>query len=68
MSGILIVFDLSNRKTFLQASVWINLIKEKGEKDVTMILVGNKRDLCTSEAVNFPILEEEPYEMIDSDN
>ena len=42
------MFDLTDRRTYIQVDNWINLIKEKGEKDVQVFLVGNKSDLCTS--------------------
>ena len=44
-NGILLVFDLSNNKTFLNLKKWIKEIKEVAPKNVIVILAGNKVDL-----------------------
>ena len=45
-NGILIVFDLSNEKSFNDLDLWIEEINNViDEKKVTIILVGNKSDL-----------------------
>lgn len=43
--GILIVFDLSQRKSLEQCKKWMESIKEEIEDPVDFILVGNKSDM-----------------------
>lgn len=43
--GALIVYDISRRDTFLSIDKWIGELKNHGEADVCMILIGNKTDL-----------------------
>ena len=42
--GIVLVYDVTDRKTFESISHWINCIKEYADDDVDVILVGNKID------------------------
>lgn len=42
--GILVVFDISDRDTFMQSGYWIDMIRESDDS-VDLILVGNKCDL-----------------------
>lgn len=46
ISGAIIVFDLSNKKSFLHCSKWINEVKQKnvGQKNPTIFLLGNKKE------------------------
>ena len=44
-NGILLVFDLSCNKTFLNLEKWIKEIKEVAPKNIITLLVGNKVDL-----------------------
>ena len=41
----LLVYDVSNRKTFEECSYYSQQIKERCKKDVKVILLGNKTDL-----------------------
>ena len=43
--GALIVFDLTRRKTFDNISSWINEIKNYGNRDTTIVILGNKSDI-----------------------
>jgi len=43
--GALIVFDLTRKETFKNVLRWYTDIKQNGEKDTCIILVGNKSDL-----------------------
>ena len=43
--GAVIVFDITNRKSFNTLDVWINEIKEYGNKETVIIILGNKSDL-----------------------
>ena len=44
ISHVLLVFDLGNKKSFENIGDWITDIKISGEKDIIIILVGNKSD------------------------
>ncbi|KAK8897469.1 hypothetical protein M9Y10_015421 [Tritrichomonas musculus] len=43
--GILVVFDVSRKDTFVLTRFWIDSIKESATSDVDVALVGNKCDL-----------------------
>lgn len=43
--GALVVYDITKRDTFINVSKWIGDLKMNGEKDVIIVLVGNKSDL-----------------------
>ena len=45
IDGIVLVFDVTNRKSFENISSWLNLIKEKTENKPHVILFGNKSDV-----------------------
>lgn len=47
--GIILVYDISNRDTFINVKKWSNHIKDSAEKDVCVLLVGNKLDKDTRE-------------------
>ena len=47
--GIILVYDISNRDTFINVKKWSNHIKDSAEKDVCVLLVGNKLDKETRE-------------------
>ena len=51
--GAIILFDLTEKKTFLSIQNWYNDIKENGPNGTTIFLVGNKSDLVDSRAVSF---------------
>ena len=44
-NGILLIFDLCNRDTFLNLKNWLNEINEIAPKEVSIIIVGNKVDM-----------------------
>ena len=43
--GALLVYDITNKESFLHCKNWLEELKENGDKDVIVILVGNKCDL-----------------------
>ena len=43
--GALIVYDISRKESFLNVDKWIGDLKEFGEKNVCILLIGNKCDL-----------------------
>ncbi|OHT17532.1 Ras-related protein RABA2a [Tritrichomonas foetus] len=53
--GAMIIFDITQATSFESAARWLKDIRENAEKDVIIMLVGNKNDLADSRTV----LEEE---------
>jgi len=43
--GIILVFDVTDEKSFANVDYWLNRIKENGDVDSEVILIGNKIDL-----------------------
>lgn len=43
--GIVLVYDVSDRKTFENVAYWLKNIREHGEKETMAVLVGNKVDV-----------------------
>ena len=50
--GVLLVFDLTSKKSFEQLNYWFENIKIECPKDVAICLVGNKSDLIDEIEVN----------------
>lgn len=50
-NGCLLIYDISNKKTFQEISRWVNEIKEM-EPDCVILLIGNKSDLHDQRQVN----------------
>ena len=50
--GAVIIFDVTNRETFKRATRWFRELNEFAEKNVKVILVGNKIDLPNREITN----------------
>ena len=42
--GIILIYDVTNKKTFDNVKNWVDIIKEEVSEKVTVILVGNKID------------------------
>ena len=51
--GILLVYDITNRDTFLNIKKWSNHIKDSGDNDVRVLLVGNKSDKEKNREVSY---------------
>ncbi len=51
-SGSLIVYDISNKKSFNKIEKWINEIKEKSPHHCINVLIGNKSDLSVERKVD----------------
>ena len=58
-NGVILIFDLTDQNTFNDLKKWIKDVKNYGEKNVQVIIVGNKLDLVgqrkvsNSQATNF---------------
>jgi GTPase SAR1 family protein len=44
-----LVFDLTRFETFLNLGNWIKDVREKGEKNIVILLIGNKLDICAQD-------------------
>lgn len=52
--GVILIFDISNKKTFTKIEYWLNEIKENsGNDNGTFILFGNKCDLDSEREVSY---------------
>ena len=60
--GIIIVFDLTNKDSFLNVSNWMNEITKYASDNVNKLLIGNKSDLADRRVVT----TEEAKELADS--
>ena len=52
VQGILIVYDITNEKSFLNLKTWVKSIKEECGKQMQMIIVGNKSDLDSNRVID----------------
>jgi GTPase SAR1 family protein len=50
-SAALIVFDITRRKTFENATSWLRDLRQIAEEDIVVVLVGNKSDLSAKRQV-----------------
>ena len=62
--GVLLVFDLTCRKSFEQLHYWIENIKIECPKDVALCLIGNKNDLVDQ----IEVKDDEINEFIEKNN
>lgn len=51
-SGIVLVYDITNEESFQNLSVWLEEIKKYADKNVDIIVLGNKCDLSDSRQVS----------------
>lgn len=56
-NGIMLVYDVSDQKTFDNVHYWIKNIKSHASSSVEIVLVGNKSDLRGSDEVSGPCVE-----------
>lgn len=50
--GVMIVFDLTDRKSFENVKMWLDDAKREGDENMKFILVGNKSDLESHRVVS----------------
>lgn len=43
--GVLLVYDITDRRSFVDVQNWINDVEKYGREDVVKILIGNKKDM-----------------------
>jgi len=51
-AAAMVVYDITNRKSFTDVSSWVRDLRELSEKDVILMMVGNKTDLEHLRAVS----------------
>ena len=44
-AGAILVYDITDRRSFTNLNVWLSDAKEHGNPTMTFILVGNKSDM-----------------------
>ena len=57
-NGFILVYDITEKKTFEKLKGWMNDAKEKIVNDYKMIVVGNKKDCNNMRKVDFSLLED----------
>ena len=57
-NGFILVYDITDKKSFGKLKGWINDAKEKIDKDYKMIVVGNKKDCENEREVEIDLLKE----------
>lgn len=50
--GVVLVYDVTEQKSFENLDYWINRIRQNGETDLQIILIGNKIDMINEVNVN----------------
>ena len=50
--GAIIIFDITNEKSFNNLNNWVQMIKEECGPHMTIIIVGNKNDLIEQRKIN----------------
>ena len=50
--GALVVYDITQKKTFKNIEQWVNDLKAAGDPKITIILIGNKNDLDNKRQVS----------------
>jgi Ras-related protein Rab-1A len=60
--GIIVVFDVTNKDSFLNVGNWMNEITKYASESVNKLLIGNKTDLADRRVVSF----EEAKELADT--
>jgi len=62
-SGAIVVYDITNRTSFLNTSKWIDDVRAERGSDVVIVLVGNKTDLQDRRQVSTEEGEERAKEL-----
>ena len=57
-NGFILVYDITNKKSFDQLKGWMNDAKEKMDAGAKMIVVGNKKDCVNERAIESDVLKE----------
>ncbi|CAI2378895.1 unnamed protein product [Moneuplotes crassus] len=52
-AGALLVYDITRRETFNHISTWLDEVRQNGNSDMVIIMIGNKSDLESKRQVSF---------------
>lgn len=52
-NGVLLIYDITKRKTFEKLNFWINDLKENSDDNLFVYLIGNKNDLEENREVSY---------------
>ena len=52
-NGVLLIYDITKRKTFEKLNFWINDLKENSDDNLFIYLIGNKNDLEENREVSY---------------
>lgn len=63
--GAIIVFDLTKRSSFEQMKIWLEDIKNYGNNDTVIIIMGNKSDLTAEREISSNEIKEKLNELND---
>ena len=50
--GAIIIYDITNKNTFYNLKNWISLIKEECDKNMKILIIGNKSDLDSQREIS----------------
>jgi GTPase SAR1 family protein len=50
--GIILVYDVTDKKSFQNIDYWLNRIRENGDSAAEVILIGNKVDMINEVQVD----------------
>lgn len=51
--GVLLVYDITSKKTFLELQSWLKDLKENNNQEMVIMLIGNKTDLENKRQVSY---------------
>jgi len=51
--GVLLVYDVTRRESFEYLSSWLEECQENGDRNITIVLVGNKCDLTEERVISY---------------
>ena len=49
MNGVILVFDVTKRSSFEHVRYWLQNVREKGDPNVQILLLGHKTDVTRRE-------------------
>ena len=61
--GCLIVYDVTNRKTFNNVKYWLQSLLDSAEQDICIMLVGNKIDLVEDDPRARQVTQQEAQQL-----
>lgn len=51
--GVILVYDVTNKASFISLTTWLSEINDYGPKDVNIVIAGNKIDLKSQRQISF---------------